>query len=1128
MRRLDDDSILLSPTDLNTYLGCRHASALDYRAHVVGEQLVRTPDDDGLTLIKRRGDEHERAHFETLTRVTRGEILRLERRDLAPGALETEAAMRRGAALIYQGVLWDGVAWHGYSDFLVRAGVVSSLGDWSYEVHDTKLARSVKAKFAIQLAIYADLVTRIQGRPPPALRVALGDGTSVELYPRDYVHYVRRAMHRLEAAVRLGGPDDPGPGTVAEPCGACPECGWRERCADEWAASDHLHAVCNIRGSQTRRLREAGIGTVAALAMMDPELRVPGIDDRVLARLRAQAALQMSVRGQPDVRRLEMLPQQPGRGLARLTPPDANDLFFDMEGDPLYPGGGLEYMFGVEGIGRFQAFWALDRAAERGAFEAFMDHAWAVMSASPDARIYHYNHYETTALKRLAMTYGTREAQLDELLRGGRFVDLYVVVREAMRTSEPGLSLKDVERFYRQGRDGAVGTAADSIVAFERWLETQEQPILDGIEAYNRDDCASTRELRDWLLAMRPVGMPWNQRVEPDENEQERARKRAEDEARAQELRERLLDDVPEADRSYRELVSHLAAFHRREQKPAWWAMFNRQTMTADELAEDLECLGGLEAVGNPVPVKRSFVQTYRYPEQDTKLEEGDTVVDAATLAPCGTIRGIDPEARTVDLGWGVGRGPYPRSLSIGPGGPLDARDLEGAVNRFVASVLAGDGRYAALEAILRREPPRVAGLTAGAPLRLRSETALAAALRACRGLQGSYLFVQGPPGTGKTWTASRLILDALDRGLRVGVSALSHKAINNLLQGVEQAAAELGRPLRGWKRANKEKRSTHLGSLVISDAFDDKDIPADAPLVGATAYYWAKPDRDRTVDLMVVDEAGQVSLAGLVATCTAARDIVLVGDQMQLGQPIQGTHPGGSGASALEHLLGGAPVVPDWMGVFLEETRRMHPSICDWVSQAIYDNRLTAHPLCAGQAIIHATDAGTSLAGAGIRFLPVDHQDRSQVSPEEVEAVQQLWHEMRRHSWRDTQGTERPIRPEDILVVTPWNAQVNALSRALPEARIGTVDRFQGQEAAAVIISMATSGKDTIPRGTGFLFSRERLNVAVSRARCLVVVVASPHLLELPCSNVEDLRLVNTLCWLASWSQPVGILSAR
>ena len=238
--RQHDGRILLSASDLNIFLGCRHASALHFRANILWEPLARAAADETLALLQRRGDEHERLHFTALTAGVSGEVVRLEKRDLVPGVRATEEAMKRGAALIFQAVLWDAGTWHGYADFLVRVGAPSQLGPWSYEVHDTKLARSVKAKFAIQLGIYADLLARIQGCLPPAMKVVLGDNSVALLEARDCVHYVRYAMRRLERAVSRSDHDDPGPATVAQPCQTCPECDWRERCDEEWERDDHL------------------------------------------------------------------------------------------------------------------------------------------------------------------------------------------------------------------------------------------------------------------------------------------------------------------------------------------------------------------------------------------------------------------------------------------------------------------------------------------------------------------------------------------------------------------------------------------------------------------------------------------------------------------------------------------------------------------------------------------------------------------------------------------------------------------------------------------------------------------------------------------------------------------------
>jgi uncharacterized protein len=270
----------------------------------------------------------------------------------------------------------------------------------------------------------------------------------------------------------------------------------------------------------------------------------------------------------------------------------------------------------------------------------------------------------------------------------------------------------------------------------------------------------------------------------------------------------------------------------------------------------------------------------------------------------------------------------------------------------------------------------------------------------------------------------------------------------------------------------------------------------------------------------MFIDEAGQMSLANVVAIGVAARNIVLVGDQMQLSQPIQGVHPGGSGLSALDHILQGAATVPPEKGVFLPVTRRMHPSVCRFISDAVYDGRLQPDAAAARQELVLAPNHDLALAPHGLRFIPVQHEGCGQRSDEEAQLISELYINLLAQRWRDRSGTEAPIGTDDILVVSPYNMQVNRLREVLPAgARIGTVDKFQGQEAAVVLISMATSSAEDLPRDIGFLFSRNRLNVAISRARVLAAILASPRLLEVPCKTIENMRLVNGLCWAAAYA---------
>ncbi|MCF8506808.1 MAG: TM0106 family RecB-like putative nuclease, partial [Caulobacter sp.] len=1083
MRRFDD-RLLLSSGDLVTFLGCRHASALDHQA--LDEDLETSDDDPMLAFLKDKGIAHELAYLEKLE-ASGLKVVRIPDKGISvPDRVAmTIEAMRGGADVVYQAALMHG-SWHGFADFLMRMTAPSALGAWSYEVADTKLSSSVKARYAIQLSLYSDFLGRIQERHPSRMSVVLGDGSIAYLPANAYVHYVRLAAARLEAFLADAAARS---ATVAEPCGHCGECHWSDRCKEAWQAADHLSLVANIRRTQRDRLVGAGITTLAGLAATPATLKVPGMSTDTFTKLRAQARLQAAGRakGEPII---ELLPLAPGKGFARLPHPAAGDLFFDMEGDPLYPGG-LEYLFGVHmgdpESGQFLAWWAHDRDAERKAVEDFLDFVADHLGRHPDAHIYHYNHYEVTAVRRLCMSHGTREAVMDDLLRRNKFVDLFKVVREAVLVSEPRYSLKNIEKFYLGKRDGDVATAADSIVAYETWRVSGEQQILDDIEHYNAVDCRSTAALLRWLLPIRPAEAGWFDPAQagPDEAALERQRQ-AEEERIA--IERALMEGVPEDEAPFRRLVADLVEFHRREAKPGWWAVFDRQTRDEEEIVEDSECLGGLRLEGRPVPEKRSLVWTYRFPPQETKLRKDSKPVRIDTMETAGTVVAIDMDAGIIKLKRGA-KEQLPEALNLGPEPPIGDKILREAIRRFAVSVVASDGRFPAIESILRREPPRLRGRAAGEPVVPEGGNLVAGAVNAVSPLDGSHLFIQGPPGTGKTYTTSRVIVAMLKAGKTIGVSSHSHKAINNLLAGVEKAAREQRFSFQGVKKSTAGDRDSEFGGDMIEDVYNNDDVVPGAPLVAGTAWLFARPEFEGTVDYLFVDEAGQVSLANLVAMGTAARNIVLVGDQMQLGQPIQGKHPGESGASCLEHLLQGAATVPVDRGIFLDESWRMHPDVCGWVSEAIYEGRLHSHPSTETQRLLLVAGAHPALAPTGLRFVPVEHQGRSQRSPEEASVVEAVWQSLMGQRWRDQYGKEHVIGAEDVLVVAPYNVQVNTLREVLPDgARVGTVDKFQGQEAAVVIMSMTTSSGDDLPRDIEFLFSKNRLNVAVSRARCLAL----------------------------------------
>ena len=1109
---------LLSATDLVNFLGCKHASFLDLRDLT---DPVEIPERDAATvLIFEKGIEHEKRYLASLK--ARGlKVVEVpgEGFDVAERTALTREVMRAEAEVIYQAAMVV-PPWLGYADFLKRVEGASDLGSWSYEVVDTKLSRRAKPEHVIQLASYSRLIGVAQGRTPTEMHVQLGNNERMSLRVADFIHYHSIAQRRLGAFA-----NQPPEVSTGEPCGHCRTCRWSPRCKVDWEAADHLTLVANITRNQIRRLWEGGISTVRTLAALPLGSRVPGIQPDTFDQLRHQATLQIAKRD-TNADYVETLPLVTGKGFARLPRPDVGDIFFDMEGT-WFSEDGLEYLFGFvtvdDGEPRFTAYWAHDRAAEKRAFEAAMDFIATRLEAHSDACVYHYANYEETALKRLAMVHGTREAQLDDLLRRRKLVDLYKVVREGVRISEPGYSLKNLEVFFGSEREGEVKTALDSMVAYDQWQQTGDQALLDQIGVYNEADCRSLLMCRDWLLRLRPSEVPWFGTESAADtgvlaDDPARAAKRTETEERNAALVARLLDSVTETDREWRELAGLLVDFHKREAKPDWWGMFNRQDMTEEELVDDAECIGGLEPDPDrpPFPQKQSIVYSFRFPAQDFKMRLGGDVLIADTLAPAGEIVRLNDDKFEISLKRGKKREPLPHRFSLIPEGPLGDKVLRAAIARYIGAVLEGDeDRYSAITGILRRDYPRLRGLTGIGD----DPDEVARAIEAIGRLDCSHMLIQGPPGAGKTYTASHAIVEMLARGKRVGVSSHSHKAINNLLQAVETAATDRRLRFRGIKKSSYEEQ--YLNGSIIEDTTDNGEAAEGGhDLIAGTAWLFAREELDRQLDYLFIDEAGQVSLANAVAMGVSAKNVILVGDQMQLSQPLKGSHPGRSGLSALEHLLDGAATVPLDRGIFLSKTRRMHPDLCRFISDAFYDARLTAEAENGRQRLVLNPDADPALAPTGLRFVSVEHEGCSQKSDPEVERVRQLYQSLLGQRWTDREGRVRLIGVDDILVVSPYNMQVNLLRSRLPEgARVGTVDKFQGQEAAVVLISMATSSGDDLPRQIEFLYSRNRLNVAISRARSLAVIVASPRLLETSCSTIDQLRLVNALCWAKNFA---------
>ena len=1101
MRIDESGSVSLSPSDLTAYLACPHQVTLAVEA-MHGERERPHGREPLAELIAAKGDLHEEKHLQSL----RDAGLDVVAIDLPGGPREpsafvaahaaTTAAMRDAASVIYQGTFCrDG--WTGRSDFLIRVDEPSALGDWSYEPHDTKLARSSQPAAVLQLAWYAEEIGHIQGRMPDLVHLVLGNSEVASFRPGDVAAFLRMAQGRVRQHVADRPP------TYPWPCGHCSRCDFIAICRQQWVDDDSLTRVASMRRDQIAKLDTSGITTLTALGEATAHDRPKRLAAGTYEALRDQAELQLHRYRTGDVP-IHLLEPEAKRGFGLLPAPSDGDVFFDMEGDPLFePAAGLEFLFGAlwrepDGTTTYRAFWAHDRVEEKRAFEDFIDFVGERRAADPGMHVYHYAAYEKSTLARLMSEHMTREEEVDELLRGGVLVDLYQVVRQAMRAGMESYSLKEIEKFFF-ARVAEVGSGNEAVLEFERWLADGEGAHLDEIAAYNEEDCLATLELRDWLLGQReeaaalygasiPFLPPPEPRKAPPDEVSETAK-----------LRDALLARANEG--GWQPLLGRLLEYHKREARPAWWWYFGRQTMTDEDLVEDGDALGGLEHdgatpfdVSRVEPRSRSLEWTFRFPMQQHHFDVGKSAEDPQEDGTSWTVTHLDNLEGVVTLRRGSKHRDEPLPTAIVPTSPIQTTAQRAALRRVAKSVLEGSGRYLHLERLLRRTPP-----LGGASMQ---QLDIGAQRDLLDAIGESFLVVQGPPGSGKTYLGARLITHLIRQGRKVGVVAQSHKVIHNLLDEVEDAAQEEGLHFRGVKFGNSYE-SLHVTTGRLPEVLDTS-----VDLVAGTAWLHAREEMDGVLDTLVIDEAGQFSLADAVACGAAAHRLVLLGDPLQLAQVTQGVHPAGSDASVLEHVIGDEKTITPELGVFLEETRRLHPDVCRFTSEAFYESRLRPDRSCR----LRTTSAGT-----GVRWLPVEHEGNRVDSPEEVDVIRAVVDDLMGHSFTNALGEKCDLQYDDVMVVAPYNAQVRLLREGLPAGvQVGTVDKFQGQEALVAIYSMASSSGEDVPRGLDFLMSRNRLNVAVSRAQCLAYVACSPRLLEVDCKTVEHLKLANALCLFA------------
>ena len=1106
---------LITPSKITAWLECDHFLSLRNLADSGHLELAPRPMGSLADLLVKKGATHERDCLMDLENEGRSVFQvpgRNPKETFSQWVRRIGNPMEDGYDVIYQmPFIHEGI--RGIADFLIRVDSPID-GYGSYEPIDAKLTRfEGKPGHVLQLCFYADAIEALSGRAPREMHIWLGTGRRESLLVEQFGPYWRRLRGQLRDLLNR---DVQASDTRPVPCDHCDYCEFDQVCESRWRSEDSLVYVANIRPSEREALEGVGVRTVVELSRrFDP---VPDVHEENIRRLQIQATLQVVSREnptQPPVFELVDPSEDPvfGHGFELLPAPDDGDVFFDFEGHPFWtPQNDLFFLSGLyyrddRGDWMYDARWAHDLVEQHSMITTLVEFFAQRRKRYPTMHVYHYNHTERSSLERL--TSGTEsEGLLASLVASGLFVDLYVIARNAVQVGTESYGLKYLERLTGFERRGGIEQGAGAVVEYEEYMSTKSASLLDDIARYNEDDVAATKALRDWLLQHRPTDIAWREAT-------------LEEEERTLDTDELVASLKGFDENSPEHLLGDLLNYWRRERSANTTPKFTEAASDFASLYPNRNYIANLRFEGFEDVVSRGEVARnaiFTWPEQPVDLifQEKKSVLYTGVGVEhgYGYLPEIDLEHRRLKMRWLERHdedGSFPSVMTFDD--YVSPREKPGVLFHLAQQVLdpCGDDAPSRVSmALLARERPR---FTRGAgPVNGIFTDDLDATLAWVGDLDESYVALQGPPGTGKTYSGSHIVYRLIMSGKRVGITAMSHNAIDNLFLATYQLFAEKGHldRLRALRYGVAKPKEGALDGVRYSKSQSSEAESDRYNLVAGTTWLWSRAGmRAFPADFLIIDEAGQLALADAIASANGARSLILLGDPMQLSQVSQAEHPSGSGASVLEHILAEHATIPPEWGVFISVTRRMHPDICDFISNQIYEGRLTSHVSCEVQ---------TTKFGTGLRWLQVHHSKRSTESPEEAESVATKILDMLGTPWTNHEGVTNSLSDQDFMVVAPYNDQVRLIRRVfdgvggLERVQVGTVDKFQGREAAVVFFTMTTSSGEDMPRGPEFLFSRNRLNVAVSRARCLAYLVCTEELLNSRARTIDEMRLVGSL----------------
>lgn len=1122
------NGIIFSPSDLANHISCRHLTNLNKKAAM---GLIKKPTYTNrvVDMLRERGLKFE-AEYLTQLELAGKTIVKISQEN-ENAAQDTIDAMKAGVDVIYQARLVQEGEWEGWADFILKVNSPSKLGNWSYEVLDTKLATETRAGTILQIALYSEKIGTIQGVMPENMRVQNPDGEAIYRVD-DYIAYVRLAKLRLVQAINND------MGTYPEPIVHCDICRWWEVCNQKRREDDHLGFIAGMGTSQIKEVRTHNVNTLEEMSEL--ALPIPFVPNKgsveTYTKLREQARVQNI--GRVTKRPIhETLDVEPEKGFNKLPEPNKFDIYLDLEGDPMVEPGGLEYLFGWFCEDVYHHIWVKNEEEEKAAFEAFIAFVFLKLAKEPNLHIYHYAPYETTAFKRIMGKYATCEEQIDTLLRAGKFVDLYGVVRQSIRASVEKYSIKDLEQFYGYVREMDLRTLSKLKATYEFLLETNKleeatEEMVNSVQLYNQDDCISTQKLHEWLEGIRTSLIDSGVLISrPEIRDGAASEKITAHLEKIKPIYDALMlgvsENKSERDRNAQAkyILAHMLNWYRSEEKSYWWTFHELTDLDEDDALDRVEALSKLEHK----PLHRETIDdvvydTYSFPYQETDIKVGDDVKiksinrngkkDAKKI---GEVIEINSSSNQIKIKKIRACNEIHPSIIFVLEDHISTVNKEASIIHLAESIIEngfdGVDNRCGIDLLFATNPRTTSGVDL-------TQESLQKTIDWALKLDNSILPIQGPPGAGKSYTASHLILELVKNKKKIGISAMSNKVITNLVHKVNNLANTENFDIRIVQKVSKYfdevvPWNTHESKDDVINMIDEVDI------IAGTPYLWCLPNFKDSVDYLIVDEAGQLSLIDTLSISPAASNLILLGDPQQLKQPQKGVHPEGTELSALEHILGENKTIKEDQGVFLAHTWRMHPSICSFDSELFYESKLESIDNLINQKV----NGETSYNGSGLFLTEVEHQGNTSSSDEEVAKIAEIVDQLTSGNvcWIDAEKVERKLTKSDIKIISPYNLQVQKLKTKIPNVEIGTVDKFQGQEAPVVIYSVATSSPADAPRGMDFLYSPNRFNVAVSRARAIFIMVANSSIFEPDCKSPVQIKLANPFCRFAELAKKIN-----